>query len=140
MESAMQLSSAHPELVEGQIIHSLPAQTPAIWPLSAPREEIAAHLAAGLHLLPRHMHGGVQRYVLHGVEPGQFLRALLENNLFKAVAMADDDNLDALAAWCHFLENRVPSACHGSREKVRDWLAMFAKAQAALDVHSAEAA
>lgn len=62
------------------------------------------------------------RYVLHGIAPGGFLLAVLENDLMEATERADQENLRNLPAYAAFLYNEVPGSCHGSREKVNAWM------------------
>lgn len=73
--------------------------------------------------LPKHMRGGVLRYLKHGIEPGQFLRAILENNLKEAYARADEINIECIKAWVIWLMYRCPAAAQGSPEIVQDWIA-----------------
>ncbi len=65
----------------------------------------------------------LRRYVEHGYPTTQFLTAVLENDLMEAIVRADDDNLDALEAYCAWLRTYAPSACYGSADRVRDWIA-----------------
>ena len=37
-------------------------------------------------LIPQHMRGGIERYVMNGVPPGSFLTAVLSNDLKEAFA------------------------------------------------------
>jgi hypothetical protein len=78
--------------------------------------------SANWSLIPAHMRDGVQRYVMHGVEPGNFLTAILENDFMEAVGRADDDNRATLVGWAMFIYNHTPSSCHGSPARVASWL------------------
>jgi hypothetical protein len=60
---------------------------------------------------------------------GNFVMALLTNNLSRAFLHADDENRAALRQYVGFLHNEMPSPAWGSPEKVAAWLAM-ARAQA----------
>jgi len=71
--------------------------------------------------IPSHMRGGIARYVLKGIPPGQFLTALLENDFMEAAGRADMQNLANLDKWATFLYNFVPTACRGDDQAVRDW-------------------
>jgi len=51
-----------------------------------------------------------------GLHPGDFLTAVLTNDLQKAVAHADSDNRKMLGAICRFVHNQMPQGCHGSLE------------------------
>lgn len=82
--------------------------------------------------IPAHMMGGLRRWIEHGVMPGSFLRAVLENNLKDAVGQADSTNQQLLVAYVIFLYNEAPAACWGSPEKVRAWAEAKAAERAAL--------
>jgi len=53
---------------------------------------------------------------------GDFLTAVLHNNLTEAVARADDENIKNLPAFVGYLYNEAPSLCWGSKERVAEWL------------------
>ena len=74
------------------------------------------------HLVPEHLRGGVKRYLEHGVPPGDFLTAVLENNLMEAVGRADEHSLAGLKGLCSFLYCDVPRLCRGSSERVEQWI------------------
>ena len=74
--------------------------------------------------LPDYMVGPMQRYLEHGIPPGGFLTAVLENDLFAAVSRADQQNLASLKDWVVFIYNEVPNSAHGSPEKVDKWVTM----------------
>jgi len=83
------------------------------------------HRIQRLHdMIPEYMHEGLLRYVLLGVQPGDFLTAILTNDYNKAVAHADADNRKALANYSIWLFNYAPMNCHGSREKYNIWREM----------------
>jgi len=66
--------------------------------------------------------GGLRRYVENRIEPGHFLRGVLENDLAEASLRADDNNrliLAEIAVWCY---HKLPHVCRGSDEAVQDWL------------------
>jgi hypothetical protein len=64
----------------------------------------------------------IQRYVEHGLQPGHFLLAVLQNDLYGACARADLVNRHRIFEIVQYLYNEVPSACWGSKEKVAAWL------------------
>lgn len=72
--------------------------------------------------IPERMMGGLQRYIDHGIAPGSFLCAVLENNLKDAVGRADAENLANLPAYVGYLYNEAPMACWGSPQKISAWL------------------
>ena len=71
--------------------------------------------------IPDYMMPALQRYIVHGVIPGDFLQAVICNDLKKAVEHADDANLEVLPAYVFYLYNRAPMQCWGSREKMLEW-------------------
>ena len=74
--------------------------------------------------IPDHMIGGLRRYIEHKVGPGDFLMAVLCNDLRRACERADDTNIKLLVNYVRFLYNDAPSQCWGSAEKVKAWLAL----------------
>ena len=69
-----------------------------------------------------HMVGAVRRYIEKRIHPGDFLTAVICNDLSKAVAHADADNAKQLVAWVRFFYNEIPAKAWGSKEKMEDWL------------------
>lgn len=74
-----------------------------------------------LNLLPNYMQDGVVRYIDHGIDGGDFLNAVLENNFVHALGRADMINHRMLNEWAEFLYIYAPSSCWGSVEKVAEW-------------------
>ena len=71
--------------------------------------------------VPDHMHEGMIMYLLHGIIPGDFLTAVLENNLMAACGRADAENQHRLFFYAMFLHNYVPRSAYGSPKKVTEW-------------------
>lgn len=69
---------------------------------------------------PRHLQA-LERWIRHGINPGHFLTAVLENDLKGAFAYGDLGSLQVLWAICIWLYNRAPQLCWGSSEKVKNW-------------------
>lgn len=67
--------------------------------------------------VPHYMQDRVRDYVSLGVPPGDFLRAVLENDLRMAALRADKDNRAALYEWGCVLDT-LPLRIWGSKEKV----------------------
>ena len=65
---------------------------------------------------------GLRRYRDYRIPTGGFLQAVLENNLMEAFGRADEENTESMRDICSFVINEMPRACHGSPEKVREWL------------------
>lgn len=64
----------------------------------------------------------LDRYVNDRIPTGDFLRAVLENNLMEALGRADLGNRITIFEICQYIYNELPSPCHGSPEKVQAWL------------------
>lgn len=60
-------------------------------------------------------------WIEYGHMPGDFLRAVLENDLSEACGRADLFNRRKLYEYVVWLYNEAPSKCWGSREKVKAW-------------------
>ena len=75
--------------------------------------------------IPERMRGGIERYINHGVPPGDFLTAVICNDLRDACGRADDENRYLLWDYVLFFHNEAPSSCWGSPEKMRAWISLF---------------
>jgi len=65
---------------------------------------------------------GINRHVLLHEPKGNFITAVLTNNLSEAFACADNENCKTMfqiASYCH---NQIPGVCWGSPEKVKRWI------------------
>ena len=71
--------------------------------------------------LPSGMHGALVRWIEHGLAPGDFLTAILSNDLRGACERADDTNRHFLFEYVFWLYNHAPAACWGSPERFRAW-------------------
>lgn len=80
-------------------------------------------MSINYEMIPEHCRGGLERYIEHGIKPGDFLTAVLENNFCLGVARADDINSERLRDYVHFLHCEAPSDCSGSPEAVKAWIA-----------------
>lgn len=74
-------------------------------------------------MIPEYTKEGIDQYVANHIPPGSFLRAVLENNLMEAMRQADEDNQIAIFDICTYIYNHVPFDCHGTKQKVKAWLA-----------------
>jgi len=72
--------------------------------------------------IPERMMRSIKAYIYGRVPVGDFLTAVLENNLGEACHRADDENIKNLPAFVAYLYNNAPSTCWGSPEKVAEWL------------------
>lgn len=72
--------------------------------------------------LPENLRDGLRRYVEHGVKPGGFLCACIENDLLTASTSAHDDaTLLALPTIMRWLYTFVFSGAWGSKTKREAW-------------------
>lgn len=72
--------------------------------------------------IPERMHGSIKRYLEAHVEPGDFLKAVLCNDLKEACARADDENIHLLARYVTFFYNYAPFHCWGSPQAYEAWI------------------
>ena len=79
--------------------------------------------------IPERMMSAIDLYVKHGIPPGDFLRAVICNDLSEAVGRADDENIELLPAYVAYFWNELPSTCWGSVEKMKAWMAYKRKEQ-----------
>ena len=73
------------------------------------------------HGVPYYMHGGIRRYLLDGIVPGDFLSAIVNNDLKAAYGCADDTNTTILLAYVRFFYNCAPALAWGRATSVHDW-------------------
>ncbi len=62
------------------------------------------------------MFEAMERYIKHGIIPGDFLQAVIANDLFLAVGRADKENERLIPAYVVYFYNKAPDDCHGSKE------------------------
>lgn len=83
---------------------------------------ITTMIEEGRHLVPDHLWPGLRRYFVERGCPGDFLVALLANDLMEAVGRADEVSFAALPRLCQFLHNFTPGCAHGSEAVIDAWL------------------
>jgi hypothetical protein len=72
--------------------------------------------------LPDWFIDSVQAFVQSGRIPGDFLLAVLSNDLKEAVARADHQSMRGLVAMVCYLYNEIPQMAWGSPGKVQAWI------------------
>jgi hypothetical protein len=72
--------------------------------------------------IPRTMWESIVEYIVVGRPTGEFLAALLSNDLLRAVKKADDLNIQRLRDYGVFLEGCAPSLCYGSPSMYNEWI------------------
>ena len=65
----------------------------------------------------------IRRYIEHGIPPGDFLQAVICNDLKEACGRADEENLENLPAYVAYFYNNAPGGCWGSKGRMQDWVA-----------------
>ena len=73
-------------------------------------------------LIPPHMMAGLRRYIDDHCPVGDFLTAVLSNDLREACSRADDTNIEIIPVYVAYLYNNAPAPCWGSPARVKAWL------------------
>ena len=71
--------------------------------------------------IPEYMHEGLMQWILNGRPVGNFLTAVLENNLREACNRADEANKTRLYNYILFLNNYAPMGCWGDADRTEVW-------------------
>jgi hypothetical protein len=80
------------------------------------------HWADVLRVIPEYMHHGIVAYILFGDRPGDFLSAVISNDLIGAIKGADAVNAGKLPEYVRFFYNDTPGECWGSEELMEEWI------------------
>lgn len=72
--------------------------------------------------IPERMMPSLERYIKEHARPGNFLTAVISNNLRDACGMADEENMYNLPAYVAYLYNEAPAQCWGSPEEMEAWI------------------
>jgi hypothetical protein len=72
--------------------------------------------------IPKRMQGAIIRYYEHGLPPGDFLTAVIENDLAEAVGRADEENVRLLKEYVMWFYNWAPSGSWGSIGNYVRWM------------------
>ena len=67
----------------------------------------------------------LRMYIEEGYSPGGFMTAVLSNDLFQAVAVADPYHLSMIPNLVVWIYNEAPRECWGSKAKVEAWSDKF---------------
>jgi hypothetical protein len=74
------------------------------------------------YALEPHEVEALTRYVRDRIEPGDFLSAVISNDLKEACGRADHLNRRKIFEYCEWLYNNAPRACWGSSDRMNAWL------------------
>lgn len=72
--------------------------------------------------IPEYMQGGIIRYYENRLPPGDFLTAVINNDLKEAVGRADEENRVLLHAYIMWFYNQAPGNSWGRAGAVEKWL------------------
>ena len=86
-------------------------------------EHVAPYAEQLMHFgISKHMWGGLTRYLVEHIRPGDFLQAVIAGDLFQATIYADDENITVLHGYARFLLHNAPAASWGSYKKLDEWV------------------
>ncbi len=88
-------------------------------------DSIAAMSLLGI---PDYMHGGLIRFYENGIPPGDFLSAVINNDLKEAFGRADSTNQYYIRSYLKWLYNHAPAGTWGYPDAVKTWCENFEKA------------
>lgn len=75
----------------------------------------------GASMLPQHMQRGFIDYIETGAPPGDFLTAVICNDLRGAFGQADNINFYLIGDFVSAFHNFAPAMCWGSNEAFMHW-------------------
>lgn len=78
-------------------------------------------------LIPPHMMESLLRYRDQHCPVGDFLKAVISNDLTEAVQRADDTNVWIIPVYVSWLYNEAPGGSWGNDQAYTDWIADFNK-------------
>ncbi|MHA2136002.1 MAG: hypothetical protein ACW99J_19250 [Candidatus Thorarchaeota archaeon] len=87
-----------------------------------PRHDDLYDLPTDYAAIPNRTLRAIRQYVESRRPVGDFVTAVLENNLAGALFQADTENREALDQIVLLVHNRIPSYCHGSKKAVQEWI------------------
>lgn len=74
-----------------------------------------------LSKIPDHCRQGLALYLDLGIIPGEFLQAVITNDLVGFFSRADDININHAFDYANVLYNEMPSDAWGSKKKMLAW-------------------
>lgn len=72
--------------------------------------------------IPSPVYQALKNYLVYRRPAGDFVMAVLRNNLHESLSRADSTNLESLPIIVHFIYWSVPGNSWGSDERVKNWL------------------
>lgn len=74
--------------------------------------------------LPEGLRGGARRWIENGIQPGDFLSAVISNDLREACGRADAENQVLLLSIVSWWYNEAPFGSWGNLAKAQNWAAL----------------
>jgi hypothetical protein len=71
--------------------------------------------------IPSRMNESLRLYIERGVLSGDFLMAVICNDLAEAIGRADEENMENLPAYAAYFHNHAPAQCWGNQAKMMAW-------------------
>ena len=72
--------------------------------------------------LPKHLRGGMRRWIERAITPGHFLQAVINNDFIEVVGGADHINIHRLRDIAEFMYNEAPLGCWRTEERIDAWI------------------
>ena len=96
---------------------------PELWGISSQSRWYgpAAICLEHLPILPESSRTAVAYWIMEGSAVGDFLLAVITNDLRKTVALGDPENVAALRDYVTYFHNFTPSGCWGNEVSYRTW-------------------
>ena len=73
--------------------------------------------------VPEHTQHALENYIIHGLQPGGFVTAVLCNNLIKAASSCDHLNQQYLSDIAKWVFHAAPIGCWGDERTIARWVA-----------------
>lgn len=73
--------------------------------------------------IPEKIIDAIERYVVDKIKPGDFLSAVLRNDLKESIGQADEEMEKLLPTIVRYVYNNIPHTCWGSSKEFDQWLA-----------------
>lgn len=72
--------------------------------------------------IPEHIQNSFEMYLVHGIEPGSFVRSAIENDLVQSVRRADAINIKYIVHIATWITFNMPVDSWGNNKNVQDWM------------------
>lgn len=73
------------------------------------------------YTIPNDLLNELIAYGKQGKKPGQFVSAVISNQLMQAFARADEETQKAMPQIVKFICNQMPIGCYGSVNNFQEW-------------------